>query len=78
MGEEKICAWAKMLENIYGNSCFFVQEKLKSAGFLWKRGFFAVFLASWGEKGALFARWFPYCVSWLPYCVGQRNKAVGG
>ena len=78
MGEEKICAWTKMLENIYGNSRFFVQENLKSAGFLWKRGFFADFFASWGEKGALFARRFPYCVSWLPYSVSQRNKAVGG
>lgn len=44
MGEEKICAWAKMLENIYGNSCFFVQEKLKSAGFFRERGFFCGFL----------------------------------
>ena len=67
-----------MLEKIYGNSRFFVQENLKSAGFLRERGFFAVFLASWGEKGALFARRFPYCVSWLPYSVSQRNKAVGG
>ena len=67
-----------MLENISGNSCFFVQEKLKSAGFLRERGFFAVFLALWGEKGALFARRFPYSVSLLPYSVDWHNKAVSG
>ena len=67
-----------MLENLYGKSRFLFYKKLKSVVFLRQRDFFAVFLASWGEKGALFARWFPYSVSWFPYCVGQRNKAVGG
>jgi len=67
-----------MLENLCGKSRFLFYKKLKSAGFLRKRGFFADFFASWGEKGALFARRFPYCVSWLPYSVSQRNKAVGG
>ena len=67
-----------MLENIYGNSCFFVLEKLKSAGFFRERGFFVVFWFFCAGKMVLPARRFPYSVSWLPYCVGQRNKAVGG
>ncbi|WP_347719536.1 hypothetical protein [uncultured Alloprevotella sp.] len=67
-----------MLENLCGKNRFFVIKKLKSAGFLWKRGFFAVFLALWGEKGALFARRFPYSVSLLPYSVDWHNKAVSG
>ena len=67
-----------MLEKFYGKNHFFVLEKLKSAGFFRERGFFAVFLALWGEKGALFARRFPYSVSLLPYSVDWHNKAVGG
>ena len=52
-----------MLENIYGNSCFFVQEKLKSAGFFRERGFFVDFWVFCAGKMVLPARRFPYCVS---------------
>lgn len=63
MGEEKICAWAKMLENLCGKNRFFVQENLKSAGFLRQRGFFVDLWVFCAGKMVLPARRFPYSVS---------------